>query len=349
MNADFADRRRGLYRVPRDEGAAGARARRRTRVDELNAYYDPALKRRGWPSSRTARFPLRAGRHRRRDGARGCRAGEPFDVILHLAAQAGVRYALEDPGAYTRSNLVGHHNVLEFARRHDGLSISSMRRRVRSMATTRRRRSPKMARADKPVSYYGATKRAGELLSHSYAELFGLKQTGLRFFTVYGPWGRPDMAYWLFTDAILNGKPIPVFGGGKLRRDFTYIDDIVAALVRIVETPFASEARARRIGSTISATAIPKAFSILIRAIEQATGRKAKIEQAEGPRGRRPRNLCRHLPGRARFRFRSQDFARRGHRPVRCLVCRLLQVALTVLFLSARAILRAAHHSQTDR
>ncbi len=164
-------------------------------------------------------------------------------------------------------------------------SISSMPHRVRSTATTRSRRSREDARADKPVSYYGATKRAGELLSHSYAELFGLKQTGLRFFTVYGPWGRPDMAYWLFTDPILQGKPIPVFGGGKLRRDFTYIDDIVDGAGADRRDAVRGRAKARRIASTISATAIPKRCSDLIRIIEQATGKKAIIEHAEGPPG----------------------------------------------------------------
>jgi UDP-glucuronate 4-epimerase len=122
------------------------------------------------------------------------------------------------------------------------------------------------------------------LLSHSYAELFGLKQTGLRFFTVYGPWGRPDMAYWLFTDAVLREKPLPVFGGGTLRRDFTYIDDIVAALVRIVETPFAAERgaphRVYNLGNSH-----PEDVLALIRCIEAATGKSARIEDADAPPG----------------------------------------------------------------
>ncbi len=159
-----------------------------------------------------------------------------------------------------------------------------MPRRVRSTATTRWRLSARDARADKPVSYYGATKRAGELLSHSYAELFGLKQTGLRFFTVYGPYGRPDMAYWLFTDSILKGKPIPVFGGGKLRRDFTFIDDIVAALVRIVETPYrAGEGAPHHVYNL--GNSHPEDVLTLISAIETATGKRARIEQTDGPPG----------------------------------------------------------------
>ena len=210
-------------------------------IDDLNPYYPPALKK--------ARLAQLSGRSSFRfvegdisvaGALESAAAGESFDIILHLAAQAGVRHALKDPASYTRSNLVGHQNVLEFARRHDGLAhlVYASSSSVYGNDTV----APfsEDARADRPVSYYGATKRAGELLSHSYAELFGLKQTGLRFFTVYGPWGRPDMAYWMFTDAMLAGRAIPVFGQGKLRRDFTYIDDIVAALVRIVEQPFAA-------------------------------------------------------------------------------------------------------------
>src|SRR5207344_2333209 len=136
------------------------------------------------------------------------------DAILHLAAQAGVRYALKDPAAYTRSNLVGHQNVLEFARGHAGLQHLVYASSSSVYGNDTKAPFSENARADRPVSYYGATKRAGELLSHSYAELFGLKQTGLRFFTVYGPWGRPDMAYWLFTDAVFKGKPLKVFGKG---------------------------------------------------------------------------------------------------------------------------------------
>jgi UDP-glucuronate 4-epimerase len=255
-------------------------------VDEVNAYYDPALK-----HARLAQLEGRnAWRFVKADiaapGALDAAAGhERFDAILHLAAQAGVRHALKDPASYTRSNLVGHQNVLEFARHHDGLghlvyASSSSVYGNDSVAPFR-----EDARADKPVSYYGATKRAGELLSHSYAELFGLKQTGLRFFTVYGPMGRPDMAYWLFTDKILKDEPIPVFGGGKLRRDFTFVDDIVAALVRIVETPFRMEGggaphRIYNLGNSH-----PEDVLSLIRIIENATGKKARIEETQGPPG----------------------------------------------------------------
>ncbi len=263
-----------------------ARGHRITGVDELNTYYDPALKR--------ARLAQLEGRNGFRfvkadiatDGALESAAnGERYEVILHLAAQAGVRYALKEPKAYTRSNLVGHHNVLEFARRHDGLQHLVYASSSSVYGNDSIAPFSEDQRADHPVSYYGATKRAGELLSHSYAELFGLKQTGLRFFTVYGDWGRPDMAYWLFTDSILRGRALPVFGQGKLRRDFTHVDDIVAALVRIAETPFAETAgqaphRVFNLGNSH-----PESVLYLIRLIEAATGRKAAIEWTDGPQG----------------------------------------------------------------
>jgi len=262
-----------------------ARGHSITADDELNAYYDPALKKArlagiGAPSGYRFVQADIAGNGALTKAA----GGERFDVILHLAAQAGVRHALKDPAAYTRSNLVGHQNVLEFARGHSGLQHLVYASSSSVYGNDTKAPFSEDARADRPVSYYGATKRAGELLSHSYAELFGLKQTGLRFFTVYGPWGRPDMAYWLFTDSILKGKPIPIFGGGTLRRDFTYIDDIVDALVRIVETPFPNESGApHRIYNL--GNSHPEAVMDLVRAIESATGRTAKIEQAARPPG----------------------------------------------------------------
>jgi UDP-glucuronate 4-epimerase len=254
-------------------------------LDNLNPYYDPGLKR--------ARLAMLSAR----DGfafaecdiadalALSSAAGErPYDVVLHLAAQAGVRYGLIDPASYTRSNLVGHHNVLEFARRHspDAHLIYASSSSVYGNDST-----PPFsedARADRPVSYYGATKRAGELMAYAYAELFGLKVTGLRFFTVYGPWGRPDMAYWLFTEKVLRNEPLPVFGGGALRRDFTYIDDIVEALVRVAELPFVSQGatthRVYNLGNSH-----PEDVQTLIRCIEDASGRAARIEQAKAPPG----------------------------------------------------------------
>ena len=255
-------------------------------VDSLNAYYDPALK-----QARLARLKGRKGfgfvKADIADAGALARAaaGVSFEVIIHLAAQAGVRHALEDPSAYTQSNLVGHHNILELARNMKGLAhlIYASSSSVYGNDTT----PPfsEEARADRPVSYYGATKRAGELMSHSYAELFGLNLTGLRFFTVYGPWGRPDMAYWLFTDSILNGKPLKLFGGGLLKRDFTWIEDIVAAVVRMTETPFVHTGSGAPHRLYNLGNSHPEDVLTLIRLIEQATGKRAVIEHAPGPAG----------------------------------------------------------------
>jgi UDP-glucuronate 4-epimerase len=257
-----------------------------TALDNLNSYYDPALKKaRLLRLDGKPRFRFVSADIAVREDLTEALRGERFDVILHLAAQAGVRYALENPSSYTQSNLVGHHNMLEYARHHAGLAhfIYASSSSVYGNDTV----APfsEEARADRPVSYYGATKRAGELLSHSYAELFGLKQTGLRFFTVYGPWGRPDMAYWLFTDAILKGRPIKVFGEGKLKRDFTYINDIVEAAVRIVEHPFARKGSGAPHNIYNLGNSHPEIVLDLIGAIEDATGRKAAIEKAKGPPG----------------------------------------------------------------
>jgi UDP-glucuronate 4-epimerase len=257
-----------------------------TAVDEVNAYYDPALK-----LGRLKEIGERATfRFVKADiaqeGALAAAAGaDRFDVILHLAAQAGVRYAVTNPGAYTHANLVGHSNVLEFARHHAGLSHLVYASSSSVYGNDTKAPFSEDARADKPVSFYGATKRSCELLSYSYADLYGLKQTGLRFFTVYGPWGRPDMAYWSFTDSILRGRAIPVFGQGKLLRDFTYVDDIVAGLVRIVETPYAKtpgEAphRIYNLGNSH-----PESVLDLIGHIERTTNLKAKLEFKDGPPG----------------------------------------------------------------
>ena len=263
-----------------------ARGHRIAAIDDLNPYYDPALKRaRLAHLSKDKNFRFTQGDIAAPDALSAAASGETYDIILHLAAQAGVRYALKDPAAYTRSNLVGHHNVMEFARAMPGLQHLVYASSSSVYGNDTQAPYAESARADRPVSFYGATKRAGEILSHSYAELYGLRQTGLRFFTVYGPWGRPDMAYWTFTQNILEDKPVPVYGGGKLRRDFTYIDDIVVGIVSIVETPFRSEERGAphrvyNLGNTH-----PEEVSTLIRVIESATGKTAQIVQAEGPAG----------------------------------------------------------------
>jgi UDP-glucuronate 4-epimerase len=255
-------------------------------VDEINDYYSPRLK-----NARLAELESNTNwRFTKVDigdapALNAAIAGERFDAILHLAAQAGVRYAVENPAAYTRSNLVGHQNILEIARHQAGLLhlVYASSSSVYGNDTPAPFRED--ARADKPMSYYGATKRSCELLSYSYASLYGLKQTGLRFFTVYGPYGRPDMAYWSFTDAIFRGRPIPVFGQGKLRRDFTYVDDIVEGVVAILEAPFVGvpgEAphRVYNLGNHH-----PEEVLTLIRIIEGVTGRRAEVNFTEGPPG----------------------------------------------------------------
>lgn len=254
-------------------------------LDSINSYYDPALKHArlarlsGNSAFRFAQIDISDA-----EALAGSVRGEQFDAILHLAAQAGVRYALQDPASYTRSNLVGHQNILELARHMKGLKHLVYASSSSVYGNDTIAPYSEDARADHPVSYYGATKRAGELLSYSYAELFGLKQTGLRFFTVYGAWGRPDMAYWLFTDAILRGRALPLFGGGKLRRDFTWIDDIVTGVVAVLETPYAAAGgaphRVYNLGNSHPEEAIT-----LVCAIEDATGKKAIIQYTDGPPG----------------------------------------------------------------
>lgn len=207
-------------------------------VDNLNDYYSPALK-----HARLARLTGRAGFafHKAdiaEEGALAAAAGSrKIDKVVHLAAQAGVRYSLENPRAYVRSNVSGHLEVLEFCR-----ALPSLEHLVYASSSSVYGGNTKVPfseddRVDHPVSLYAATKKADELMSHTYAHLYGIPQTGLRFFTVYGPWGRPDMAYWMFTEAMLAGNPIRVFNNGQMWRDFTYIDDVVDAVVAILDAP----------------------------------------------------------------------------------------------------------------
>ncbi|HHK42877.1 MAG TPA: NAD-dependent epimerase/dehydratase family protein, partial [Planctomycetaceae bacterium] len=163
-------------------------------------------------------------------------AEESFDRVIHLAAQAGVRYSLENPEAYIQSNLVGFGHILEACRHHD------IEHLVYASSSSVYGSNTKMPfsvadRVDHPVSLYAATKKANELMAHTYSHLYQLPTTGLRFFTVYGPWGRPDMALYLFTEAIVEGRPIRVFNHGKMQRDFTYIDDVVEGVVRTCDRP----------------------------------------------------------------------------------------------------------------
>ena len=205
-------------------------------LDDMNAYYDPTLK-----AARLARleanggFTFVRGSLEDRDGVARLFAERRPERVVNLAAQAGVRYSIEDPHAYVDSNLVGFLNILEGCRSTDVEHLVYASSSSVYGANTKLPFSVADA-VDHPVSLYAATKKANELMAHTYSHLFGLPTTGLRFFTVYGPWGRPDMALFLFTRAILAGEPIRIFNHGRMRRDFTYIDDIVEGVIRVLDT-----------------------------------------------------------------------------------------------------------------
>ena len=248
-------------------------------IDNVNDYYDPRLKEAR--VERLNRFPnFRFVRIDIADRSALTEALAPerdISEIIHLAAQAGVRYSLIDPYAYVHSNLLGHVTILELAR-----SLPRLRHLVYassssvygdSDAVPFRETDP----ADKPVSLYAATKRADELISHAYGHLHGIPQTGLRFFTAYGPWGRPDMAYFAFARAIADGAPITLYDEGRLQRDFTYIDDVVAGILAVVGSPppTAEPTRVLNIGNRQA-----ESVATLVRLLEHELGRKAIIRHA---------------------------------------------------------------------
>jgi len=257
-----------------------------TGFDNLNDYYDVGLKRARLEQLRLfGGFTFVKGSLEDAAAVGALFSGRPFDRVIHLAAQAGVRYSLTHPGAYVQSNLVGFMNILEACRyaRTPHLAYASS-----SSVYGLNTRQPFSVHdnVDHPISLYAATKKANELMAHSYAHLYGLPTTGLRFFTVYGPWGRPDMALFLFTKAILAGQPIEVFNHGKMRRDFTYIDDIVQGVVRTADriaTPNpAWDAAAPDPGTSPAPYRVynignhtPVELDRFIAAIEENLGRKA--------------------------------------------------------------------------
>ena len=208
-------------------------------IDNLNAYYDVRLKEARLASLREAggnRFAFHHQDFADMAGLTAALAGADFDRIVHLGAQAGVRYSIENPHAYVSANLVGHLNLLEVARHRQ---VEHMVYASSSSVYGGNTKLPFAVedRTDHPVSLYAATKKADELMSETYAHLYRLPLTGLRFFTVYGPWGRPDMMMWIFTRKIMAGEPIPVFNHGDMWRDFTYIDDIVTGVVSCLDNP----------------------------------------------------------------------------------------------------------------
>jgi UDP-glucuronate 4-epimerase len=262
-----------------------ARGERVVGIDDLNSYYDPKLK-----HDRLARLEATDGDFAFRkvdfaDNAALTAAldGHAFDRIVHLGAQAGVRYSIDNPHAYAAANLVGHVNMLEQAR-HGGVRHFVYASSSSVYGGNTRLPFRVEDRVDHPVSLYAATKKADELMSETYAHLYRFPATGLRFFTVYGPWGRPDMAMWMFTRDILAGRPIAVFIHGRMRRDFTYIDDIVAGVIACLDRPPADDGAAKAGGSTAPhalynlGNSRPEELMHLIGLIEAACGRKAELE-----------------------------------------------------------------------
>ena len=247
-------------------------------VDNFNPYYSVALKRaRLKELSGNTRFSF----HRldlAKPGALAAMAKRQrgLDRVIHLAAQAGVRYSLENPRAYVAANLVAQLEVLEFCRALKGLKHLVFASSSSVYGGNTKLPFAESDRVETPQSLYAATKRADELMSYTYAHLYRLPTTGLRFFTVYGPWGRPDMAAWLFTDAILKGKPIKLFNAGRMRRDFTYIDDIAAGVLAALDHPPADQGaeppyRLYNLGNSHA-----EELGRFVALLEAAIGRKAK-------------------------------------------------------------------------
>ncbi|MBA3896750.1 MAG: SDR family NAD(P)-dependent oxidoreductase [Sphingomonadaceae bacterium] len=250
-------------------------------IDNINDYYDPTLKR-----DRLAQLGDNFTFHRidfsDHAALDAALAGETFDSILHLGAQAGVRYSIENPRAYVQANLVGHLNLLEVARAR---AVPMVYASSSSVYGGNKTLPFSVAdRVDHPMSLYAATKKADELMSETYAHLYRIPLTGLRFFTVYGPWGRPDMAMWIFAKAIIEGRPIAVFNQGKMRRDFTYIDDIVAGVIACLDNRPPDDG-AEKAGGSIAPHRLynignhrSEELIYMIGLIETAVGRKAEID-----------------------------------------------------------------------
>ena len=258
------------YHVAERLLAAGARV---VGLDNFNDYYDPALKEARVARLAGDRFTLHRVDVSDREAVERIAAGsQDVTHVVHLAAQAGVRYSMVNPYAYVQSNVMGHLVMLEAARRLPALRhlVYASSSSVYGLGVEFPLREDASS-ADHPTSIYAATKRADELMSHAYAHLYQVPQTGLRFFTVYGAWGRPDMAYWGFARAILRGEPITLYEGGTLKRDFTYIDDIVSGVVAVLDRPPPpSQPRILNIGNNRS-----EPVTRLVALLEQALGRPA--------------------------------------------------------------------------
>jgi len=255
-------------------------------IDNLNDYYDPALK--------YARLERLSAAHGNaftfeqvdfgdQEALEAFAAPHQFDRIIHLGAQAGVRYSLVNPQAYVRSNLMGQINMLELARHRE---VEHFVYASSSSVYGGNKELPFRVedRVDHPISLYAATKKADELMGESYAHLFRVPMTGLRFFTVYGPWGRPDMAMWIFTKALYEGQPLQIFNGGDMRRDFTFIDDIVKGVLACVDGPPKDDGE-QKAGGSVGPHAVynignhrSEELMRMVGLLEQATGRKATVD-----------------------------------------------------------------------
>ena len=227
-----------------------ARGDRVIGIDNLNAYYPVALKQARLAEliGTVPEFRFAAADFADRAALAAALAGENIDAIVHLGAQAGVRHSIEHPRDYVHSNLVGQLEILELAR-HVGVHHLVYASSSSVYGDTATLPLDAEARADRPVSFYAATKRSNEIMAESYAHLYRTPMTGLRFFTVYGPWGRPDMAPWRFADRVLRGEALPIYNFGKMQRDFTFIDDIVAGVLAALNRPPADDGAAKPGGS----------------------------------------------------------------------------------------------------
>jgi len=247
-----------------------------TGVDSLNSYYPVQLKKdRLAQLSRREGFAFHQVDIADHDALNAVPGVNTVDGVIHLAAQAGVRYSLDNPFAYGQSNLIGHLSVLEFVRHHPNKPRLVYASSSSVYGANAKAPFSEEDRVDNPVSLYAATKRSNEMMSESYSKLYAMEQVGLRFFTVYGPWGRPDMAYWTFTRDVIEGRPIRVFNNGQLNRDFTWIDDIVAGVVSTaLDQPRTANPALHRIYNIGNNR--PVELGRFIEIVEQAVGKRAE-------------------------------------------------------------------------
>ncbi|MCE5188146.1 MAG: SDR family NAD(P)-dependent oxidoreductase [Eubacteriales bacterium] len=248
-----------------------------TGIDSCNTYYDPSLKRsRLKELSAYGNFTFREGDLSEPDVVEALFQETRPEIVVHLAAQAGVRYSIDNPRAYIESNIVGFFNMLEAVRQHPVMHFLYA---SSSSVYGNREQTPFSVqdRVDKPISLYAATKKSNELFAYTYSHLFDLPATGLRFFTVYGPFGRPDMAYFKFTKAIFEGKPIDVYNGGNMLRDFTYVDDVTSCVERmLLQPPSPDETGARNAVYNIGNNQ-PVRLLDFIHTLEEAIGKRAEL------------------------------------------------------------------------